>query len=385
VIELFEGLPGAGKSHEAIKERLLPIIRETQRRCRVRLNGIEHRTWSLLLGVREAELRSRLILLTGEDVHTLPVTSDVNDFILIDEAQSFWRAGDKVDPEILKWLETHRHKGQDVLVLVQRWDQLAQGITRLIELTTLYRKAMRFGLTKRFQGFVRGNPREKEIIRSFTGTYDPTIYALYASYVTHGIQEARVKGGSIWRSWFLIAASLFLILAAVLFWQSPGLERYAQNSKSASTPAKARTRQAPGLAPGAYHGGPGISGAESEAGVPMGTTPAPGDLVIVGGLGYADGTRWRFELADGRHVTLEELQGLAGRPTTWRQVAPGDWRLSGEGVRYGRPMGPDVNPADRASGLGLLSPGAGGGTDSPAPDPASERRGVGHQVNTVTR
>jgi zona occludens toxin (predicted ATPase) len=313
------------------------------------------------------------------------MTSEVNDFILIDEAQSFWRAGDKVDPEILTWLETHRHKGQDVLLLVQRWDQLAQGITRLIELTTHYRKATRFGLTKRFQGFVRGNPREKAIIRSFTGPYDSTIYAFYASYVAHGIQEVTVKGGSIWRSGFLIAASLFVVGTLLFFWQSPGLEHYAQNTKPVPKQGTMRASPVSSRPPGPSQWRPGQSMTALNGGEPSVGSTASSPLVIVGGLGFADGTHWVFELADGRHVTLEELQGLAGTPTTWRQVAPGDWRVIGEGVRYGRAVGPDGYPADRASGLGLLSPGPGGGPDSAAPDPASKQRGLGDRGNKATQ
>jgi zona occludens toxin len=76
--------------------------------------------------------------------------------VIIDEAQTVFRSMQKVEPGLLRWLETHRHYGVDILLMSQDFRQLSQGVTRLIEATVKFRKLAFVGLSKKYQGKVRG-------------------------------------------------------------------------------------------------------------------------------------------------------------------------------------------------------------------------------------
>ncbi len=111
--------------------------------------------------------------------------------VIIDEAQTVFRSMQKVEPGLLRWLETHRHYGVDILLMSQDFRQMSQGVTRLIEATVKFRKLAFVGLAKKYQGKVRGNPEDHEVIRAFVGTYSPAIYAYYSSYASAAIREEK--------------------------------------------------------------------------------------------------------------------------------------------------------------------------------------------------
>ena len=69
----------------------------------------------------------------------------------------------------MRWLETHRHRGIDLVLMCQQYGQVTLGVNRLVEATTKFRRLDRFGLKNRYQASVRGNPEELEVIRMFYG------------------------------------------------------------------------------------------------------------------------------------------------------------------------------------------------------------------------
>jgi zona occludens toxin len=133
--------------------------------------------------------------------------------VIIDEAQTVFRSMQKVEPGLLRWLETHRHYGVDILLMSQDFRQMSQGVTRLIEATVKFRKLAFVGLSKKYQGKVRGNPEDHEVIRAFVGTYSPAIYAYYSSYASAAIREEK-RSHTVFKSARVaigIAAGLFAI------------------------------------------------------------------------------------------------------------------------------------------------------------------------------
>jgi zona occludens toxin len=133
--------------------------------------------------------------------------------VIIDEAQTVFRSMQKVEPGLLRWLETHRHYGVDILLMSQDFRQMSQGVTRLVEATVKFRKLAFVGLSKKYQGKVRGNPEDHEVIRAFVGTYSPAIYAYYSSYASAAIREEK-RSHTVFKSARVaigIAAGLFAI------------------------------------------------------------------------------------------------------------------------------------------------------------------------------
>jgi zona occludens toxin len=191
MITLLEGTPGSGKSYYAVADYLLPWLR-AGRRLYVAVDGFYLDRLALFEGRPLPDLQKQVTLWTDRtSIPSLLLSIEPGSAVCLDEAQTIFRAKEKVPGEILRWLETHRHYGVDLILMAQDYRQLTSGVTRLVESTIKFRRMERFGMRRRFQGFVRGNPEETDVIRTLIGRYEPTIYAYYSSYATGGITEER--------------------------------------------------------------------------------------------------------------------------------------------------------------------------------------------------
>jgi zona occludens toxin len=214
MIELYEGVPGSGKSYHAICEKF-SALGET------RPTALYRRRWHLSGSAvsvhrhRSLETLEQQITIWKDSVEVLQAFPHVEpgSAVIIDEAQTVFRSMQKVEPGLLRWLETHRHYGVDILLMSQDFRQMSQGVTRLIEATVKFRKLAFVGLSKKYQGKVRGNPEDNEVIRAFVGTYSPAIYAYYSSYASAAIREEK-RSHTVFKSARVaigIAAGLFAI------------------------------------------------------------------------------------------------------------------------------------------------------------------------------
>ena len=221
MIEMLEGVPGSGKSYYAVSERLLKWVR-AGRRVYVFVDGFYLDRLALFEGVELAVLEQQITLwMTAEDVKTGLLEVEPGSAVLIDEVQTVFRSKDKTDPQLLRWLETHRHRGIDLVLMCQQYGRVTLGVNRLVEATTKFRRLDRFGLKNRYQASVRGNPEELEVIRMFSGKYEPKLYAYYSSYSSATVRET-TRGGSMLKSPTLLVGILGLLVG--LYWVSPECE-----------------------------------------------------------------------------------------------------------------------------------------------------------------
>jgi zona occludens toxin (predicted ATPase) len=100
--------------------------------------------------------------------------------------------------------------------MCQQYGQVTLGVNRLVEATTKFRRLDRFGLKNRYQASVRGNPEELEVIRMFSGKYEPKLYAYYSSYALASVRET-ARGGSMLKSPTLLIGALGLVVAIAWF------------------------------------------------------------------------------------------------------------------------------------------------------------------------
>ena len=319
MIELLEGVPGSGKSYFAVSERLLPWLR-SHRKIYVYVDGIFLDKLAAFEGRTVEDLRKQLVLWQiAEEVRSGLLTVDPGAAVLIDEAQTIFRSKEKIDPELLRWLETHRHRGNDVVLMVQQYGQLTLGVTRLVEVTTKFRRLDRFGLKNRYQAQVRGNPEETEVIRMFSGKYSSAVYQYYASYSNAAIREAK-RGATLMRSPTIILAALGLIGSVYWFssgrWVTPP-EGAKATLSAVETPAVPVTRVV----------------SETE---PKEFAPAVHPIRIHGGIeSERDGrSMWLWVAGDGRILTEEEIAIESGGTVSGYMVR-GVRRLTGSGVMYG--------------------------------------------------
>lgn len=322
MIEMFEGVPGSGKTYYAVSERFLKWIR-AGRRVYIYVEGIYLDRLGLFEGVVEETLRQQItVWQTAEEVKTGLLTVDVGSAVLIDEVQTVFRSKEKVDPELLRWLETHRHKGIDLVLMCQQFGQVTLGVNRLVEVTTKFRRLDRFGLKNRYQAAVRGNPEELDVIRMFSGKYEPKMYAYYSSYSQAAIRES-ARGGSVLKSPTVVVGIVGLVGAVAWFSQGTWLSVPGSNQKSVHDASQSGPLPVP----------PSLAVSRevsltSEAMRPL--------LVIEGGLTVEkDGkVEWLYVLEDGRLMTEPEVAVASGAIVTSTMVR-GVKVLSGPGVRYG--------------------------------------------------
>ena len=331
MIELYEGVPGSGKSYHAICEKFLPWVKQG-RRLYIAVDGIYLDRLSLFTGI-DLQTLEQQITIWKDSVEVLQAFPHVEpgSAVIIDEAQTVFRSMQKVEPGLLRWLETHRHYGVDILLMSQDSRQMSQGVTRLIEATVKFRKLAFVGLSKKYQGKVRGNPEDHETIRAFVGTYSPAIYAYYSSYASAAIQEEK-RSHTIFKSARIaigIAAGLFAIgLMAWRPWSS--LSNTKGTSATAANATATLSLPLPTSAPGSLVN---PSGAPVSS-VAMPPTPKRPVRILGGAGSLANRHGWRYLLDSGEILTAAQITGRYGIAVS-EVYEDGAMRLIGEGVFYG--------------------------------------------------
>ncbi|SLM48039.1 protein of unknown function [Nitrospira japonica] len=327
MIELLEGVPGAGKSYHAVAEYLLPWVRKG-RRIYVYVDGFYLDRLAKFEGRPLEELQQQItVWSSGAEVLDQLTKVDPGSAVFIDECQTVFRAQQKLHGEILRWLETHRHYGIDVLLICQDYRQVTSGVTRVVEMTTKFRRLDRFGFKNRYQAFVRGNPEELEIIRGFTGTYEPTVYAYYGSYATSTKEVRHVR--SILRSPSIILGALGLCVA--LSWFLFGGGTFGGGTTLPPPPVRVpvaaitRTPQEP---------------------EPSGSRPVVHPIRIQGGMSdpRQGGADWLWVTDDGRLLTVDEIAAESGG-TVQAVTSRGVKVLKGSGVLWGGTVSPQSGSA----------------------------------------
>lgn len=331
MIELYEGVPGSGKSYHAICEKFLPWVRQG-RRLYIAVDGIYLDRLALFTGIERPALEQQITIWkdSAEVLQAFPHV-EPGSAVIIDEAQTVFRSMQKVEPGLLRWLETHRHYGVDILLMSQDFRQMSQGVTRLIEATVKFRKLAFVGLSKKYQGKVRGNPEDHETIRAFVGTYSPAIYAYYSSYASAAIQEEK-RSHTIFKSARIaigIAAGLFAI--ALMAWRPWSSLNSTKHTPAAGSPS------VPSTSVGSVASGSG--GLLNPLGMspPAPATPPPPKRTvrILGGAGSSSTRQqWRYLLESGEILTAAQITGRYGLMVS-EVYEDGSMRLIGEGVFYG--------------------------------------------------
>ena len=375
MIEVLEGVPGSGKSYYAVTEKFLPWLRQ-KRRVYIYVEGIYLDRLAHFEGQTVENLAKQItVWRTVEEVRVGLLACDPGSAILIDESQTVFRSKEKVSAEILRMLETHRHRGLDIVMMCQQYGQMTLGVIRLVEVTTKFRRLDRFGLKNRYQAHVRGNPEETEVIRMFSGKYHPKNYSYYSSYSVAAIRETR-RTGSIMRSPMIILGMVGLLGAGAWFsqgqWLTPQQDVKAQQAKKAE-PVK--------LPPP-----PGLPVESLAVLLPAIEAPAVQPIRVQGGIltEWNGITQWVYVTEKGRMMTSDEIAQESGGIVNARMVL-GIRELNGSGVIWG---GQDTvefyPPQARASVMPVPSHAErvldassfGSGSPSPGGDPFATPPGI---------
>ena len=189
MIIFHEGLPGSGKSYEALVKHIIPSL-EKGRKVYARLNGFNYEKVSELTGRTVEELKELYTEVTEEQVHTVYEIVENDCLLVIDELQNFFPSGrQKLSDEMTQFIAEHRHRGMDIVCMGQALADCHTTWKRRIERKITFLKLSMVGLDNKYkwemyQGSINGQKGDVVFkkIKSGTEKYDSKYFGSYLSH-----------------------------------------------------------------------------------------------------------------------------------------------------------------------------------------------------------
>lgn len=198
-ILFFEGLPGAGKSYEAMATQIVPALQKG-RHVVAYIEGLDHDRIAEVAGIDPGRARELLHVLTRDDMQPveqqqgkravqldgswLAATVD-NALHVYDEAQTWWPNRMRASPALTQFVTEHRHRGIDILLMGQSLMDVHALWRRRVDQRLTFEKLTALGSTKRYRVTVfkgRGND-EFTKVKDGVSKYDPKYFGTYKSHV----------------------------------------------------------------------------------------------------------------------------------------------------------------------------------------------------------
>ncbi|MGY3943749.1 zonular occludens toxin family protein [Aeromonas tecta] len=185
-----EGLPGSGKSYEALVSHIIPRLKDG-RTVDAYIEGLNFEKIAELCEITLEECQERLKQITREQV--LNIYEHVRDksLVIIDEAQNFWPSGrQKLPDPIIQFVTEHRHRGLDVVLMGQNLNDLHSMWRNRIDKKFVFKKLDALGQAKRYawasyMGSLKADGQRTRIdFEKITGgvkLYEPKYFGSYSS------------------------------------------------------------------------------------------------------------------------------------------------------------------------------------------------------------
>lgn len=228
-----EGVPGAGKTYDAVVEHILPSLRKG-RRVLARVNGLNHeaiaaylelpldKVQSLLEHVPSAKVRERFRAVRDESGEFVMPDEFRNALIVIDEVHEFYVSGrERLPDDVEQFFAIQRHYGMDVVLITQWYKRMHSALRARIERKNVFQKLTAVGMETKYRVSFWQTlaPDKYEKIGGQTRKYDPAIFPLYKGVADSDVQTEVYKGGArtVWASVGLYFAVAGVMLAIGVF------------------------------------------------------------------------------------------------------------------------------------------------------------------------
>ena len=185
-----EGLPGSGKSYEALVSHIIPRLKDG-RTVDAYIEGLNYEKIAELCEITIEECQERLKQITREQVVTINEHVRDKSLVIIDEAQNFWPSGrQKLPDPIIQFVTEHRHRGLDVVLMGQNLNDVHSLWRNRIDKKFVFMKLDAIGQAKRYswasyKGSLRADGQRSRIeFEKLTGgikQYDSKYFGSYAS------------------------------------------------------------------------------------------------------------------------------------------------------------------------------------------------------------
>lgn len=240
---VHEGLPGAGKTWEAVVKRLIPALQKG-RKVYARINGLDHAKIAEVADLEVDRVKELLHEIPEGEVLRWNELVENDSLVILDEAQNFWPHGSAraVAPAQIKAVAEHRHRGLDIVLMCQVL-QGAGGVhpvwVNRVDQKIVFEKLNARGSDQKYKwtaykGQHNGTKIRFSEINKGTEVYDPKYFGTYASHQadtenTETYKDARTNiwNNPVFRKW-LPLFGVALVLSVSYLWhlfKGGGLEK----------------------------------------------------------------------------------------------------------------------------------------------------------------
>lgn len=219
-VAMLVGVPGSGKSYEAVAFHIIPAIESGRK---VITNLPLHVDKIREVYGNKADL-IKLVHPSASNPIPFKTLADYGDdwrhpetnlgpLYAIDECHKCYpRGGTALNVE--EWYAEHRHEGADVLLMTQSYGKVSKSIIDILHVCYRVRKNLALGSKDTYVRKVQDGPRG-EVLNQTIRRYDPKFFPFYKSHTKSNasVEEAFATDIiPIWRNWrFLLAAILLPI------------------------------------------------------------------------------------------------------------------------------------------------------------------------------
>jgi zona occludens toxin (predicted ATPase) len=197
MITAFVGVPGSGKTYEAV-EKIVDNIR-LGRKIYTNINGLQEASCRAAIAeycnVREFQLETCLNHLTEDQAVEFWLHAAPGSLVIIDEVHKLfsnreWQTAK--NKHFTEWASTHRHEGYDVVLITQDLEKIDKHCRTLVEYVYLYSKVNFLGksVNNTYICYTyHGDSHVGKPMFTNKRTYDQKIFPCYKSYVADDVME----------------------------------------------------------------------------------------------------------------------------------------------------------------------------------------------------
>lgn len=206
-ITSYTGNPGAGKTYEVVKNVIIPAIKES-RRVVTNIDGIDPQKVLAYVEDRFGPCNGEIVLCKDEDITSdcfYPANQDDSfsfvrpgDLVVIDEAQNYYRTGQRLSDYECRFFREHRHfcdaegRGCDIVLISQRFVDIQPFVRGVIELCFVMRQLKVLSLPNHYTVTVYEGDLRHKISGPSIRKYRKEIFDLYRSFALSGGMQAKV-------------------------------------------------------------------------------------------------------------------------------------------------------------------------------------------------
>ena len=232
MISLFTGIPGAGKTYEAVV--LIVANLSLGREVFTNIDGLNKpeclHVIKVLSGLDDFTLTHSLHFLDNK-TEVPRFWEHINDgcLVLIDECHKFWNSRDfqkQGNRDLSDWAAEHRHLGIDVIFITQKPERLDTQVRSLANWVHDHRKLNFLGnlfnkLAYDYQVFIYEGEAVGRPMATKYRKYKKEFFKAYKSYVADDTKELQImKAPNILNHWSIYACVVVLVVCGYFFSKS---------------------------------------------------------------------------------------------------------------------------------------------------------------------